>query len=248
MDTLCHLLVTSSPVSYLFSRFEKVAGGLAFDVLKVDGWRLLTLHSTLKIEEDIWGDGGGGGEETELTNSLPVFSWMRAKLEPSAGPVNDAVLPSGRLLKATCHISFSIRGLGWEEAHLSPACQHRHWQVPCGAECHRQYPSPSNWPPRWVSHSPVAKYSIYNTLSYCESTATRRPQLSVLDSFRSVPQFWQQFLHCAGVTVEVPVGMQACAFFVWALEESIHVSVCFRKEPEVRPDQLLPPRGKSHQV
>lgn len=51
---------------------------------------------------------GGGGEETELPNSLPVFSWMRAKLEPSAGPVNDAVLPSGRLLKATCHISLSL--------------------------------------------------------------------------------------------------------------------------------------------
>lgn len=79
----------------------------------------------------------------------------------------------------------------------------------------------------------MAKYSIYNTLSYCESTATRRPQLSVLDSFRSVPQFWQQFLHCAGVTVEVPVEMQACAFFLWVLEESIHVSVCFRKRDRV---------------
>lgn len=63
----------------------------------------------------------------ELLNS---FSLSSSGCRPSSGlqrgAVNDAVLPSGRLLKATCHISPSIRGFSREEVHLSPACQHRH--------------------------------------------------------------------------------------------------------------------------
>lgn len=93
----------------------------------------------------------------------------------------------------------------------------------------------------------MAKYSIYNTLSYCESTATRRPQLSVLDSFRSVPQFWQQFLHCAGVTVEVPVGMQACAVFFFVGARGIYPCVCVfsKKSPRCNQTDSCHPVGRA---
>lgn len=97
MVTLYRLPLTSPVVLPFFfpTQFEKEADRQAFDVLKVDGWRVLTLHSTVKIEQDIWRD-WRGEEETALLNSLsPSLSWKQAKLGPSAGPVNDAVLPSG---------------------------------------------------------------------------------------------------------------------------------------------------------
>lgn len=66
--------------SFFFqSQFEKQAGGHTFDVLKVDSWRVLTLHSTLKIEE---GAGRGGGKKTELLNS---FSLSSSGCRPSSG-------------------------------------------------------------------------------------------------------------------------------------------------------------------
>lgn len=56
MVTLCHLLFA---LFFLQSQFEKQAGGHTCDVLKVDSWRVLTLHSTLKIEEGMWRGGEG---------------------------------------------------------------------------------------------------------------------------------------------------------------------------------------------
>lgn len=50
----------------------------------------------------------GGEAARRLLISLPLFSWRQAKRRPSAGPVNDAVLPSGRVLKAICHISLTL--------------------------------------------------------------------------------------------------------------------------------------------
>lgn len=97
----CCFFVYFPPQSHLV----KQAGGRTFDVLKEDGWRVLTLHSTLKIEEGIWRGRGGGWEDRAAELILPLSSWMQAKL----GPVNNAVLPSGRLFKrATCHIYPSL--------------------------------------------------------------------------------------------------------------------------------------------
>lgn len=70
--------------------------------------------------------------------------------------------------------------------------------MPCGDECHCQYPSPSKWPPRRVSHNPAAEYCIYNTLRYCERTVCCIRLFQTLDSFQSVTHRWQQFLHCTG--------------------------------------------------
>lgn len=97
MVTLCHLLFTSSPVFYLFSQFEKVAGGHAFDVLKVDGWRLLTLHSTLKIEEDIWRDRGRG--EAVRRQSCRTSSLS----SPGCGP--NSSLQQGLLTMQCCQVA-----------------------------------------------------------------------------------------------------------------------------------------------
>lgn len=55
-----------------------MASGHSFDVLKVDGWGVLTLHSALKIEEDIWRDKEGGDGATELPLPLLEASQARA--------------------------------------------------------------------------------------------------------------------------------------------------------------------------
>lgn len=67
MVALCHLLLTSPLVLSFQSQFEKQAGRQTFDALKVDGWRVLTLHGALKTDEGIW---RGGGEKVGLMNSF----------------------------------------------------------------------------------------------------------------------------------------------------------------------------------
>lgn len=66
-------------------------------------------------------DGGGGVLTAELS---PSVSLEAGQAPAFSGPVNDAVLPSGRPLKATCHMSLSGRGFSGEEVRLSPTCQH----------------------------------------------------------------------------------------------------------------------------
>lgn len=105
-----------------------------------------------------------------LLNSLSL-SWKRAKLGPSAGPVNDAVLPSGRLLKATCHISLSIRGGSagrrcTSVPHVSTGNDRCHVATSAIVSTHLPQIGPL------TEYHTVQWQSVYNTERYCESAGT----------------------------------------------------------------------------
>lgn len=79
----------------LQSQFEKQVGGHAFDVLKVDGWRVLTLHSAPKIEEDELEEGVVALRRRSCSSLSP---YSPPGCRPSSSlQLNDAALPSGRL-------------------------------------------------------------------------------------------------------------------------------------------------------
>lgn len=136
-------------------------------MLKVDGWRVLTLHSTLKIEEGVREEREWGVITAELAPSLFLEA---GQAQAFSRPVNDAVLPSGRLLKATCHIFSIAEGLverGCTSVpHVSTGTDRCHVATSAIVSTHLPQIGPL------TEYHTVHGQSIYNTLTYSESTGT----------------------------------------------------------------------------
>lgn len=118
-----------------------------------------------------------GSKETEQGGSTAGLSLLSSLfLEASqqrafSRPVNDAVLPSGRLLKATCHISLPIQtfsggGRCTSVPHVSTGTDRCHVATSAIVSTHLLQIGPL------TEHRTVQWQSTYNTLRYCECART----------------------------------------------------------------------------